>query len=146
MNGETTDPGSGADLAIATHDCWTLLRAVTVGRLVVPDPELIIRPVNFVVVDERIVVRSDWSVPHGVGVLFEVDSIDESAKQGWSVIAQGHAQAIQADDLPRSVLDLLDPWAPGDKRVVLVVDVDRVTGRWVRSGRRPDAFDARGYL
>ena len=116
--------------------CWELLAQHDVGRLAVsvmnrPD----IFPVNYVVADESIVVRSApgqkfAAATLGTAVAFEVDALDEATKTGWSIVCKGPAESIEnlAEWIEAQDLDI-DNWAPGSKQRFLRIVPESVTGR-----------------
>jgi nitroimidazol reductase NimA-like FMN-containing flavoprotein (pyridoxamine 5'-phosphate oxidase superfamily) len=122
-----------------------------VGRLVVPGSDPYVVPVNYVVVGETVVYRSDEGSPlsrlHGQAVVFEVDVLDDREHGGWSVVVRG-----MIDDVTHLEQDLrenlagLEPWAPGPKDRWLRLTVGDVTGRWLRGAEQPPGTDPRGYL
>lgn len=121
---------------LSEDQCWQLLTGKRVGRLAVsindrPD----IFPVNFLVVDRTLLVRTApglklAAATLGRGVAFEVDALDEDAHSGWSVVIQGTATEIEnleelldAESLP------VEPWASGAKNRFLRIAPSMVTGR-----------------
>lgn len=118
------------------HECLRLLASAPVGRIVYSDQALpAVQPVDFVVDDETVVVRTADSsrlaraVERAV-VAFEVDDYDPAAGSGWSVTVVGECSGI---DEPGQVerLSALVPkhWARnGDDRFVRI-SLAGVTGR-----------------
>jgi nitroimidazol reductase NimA-like FMN-containing flavoprotein (pyridoxamine 5'-phosphate oxidase superfamily) len=130
-------------LVLDGEACRALLDTAPVGRIVYVDDVTRVRPVNYVRVGERIYFRSDHPSPNDELVTFEVDHIDDLARQGWSVIVRGTARALPSDDLDAALLALLEPWAPGPKHWVVVVGIDSIEGRWVHhadDGRGPGGY------
>jgi nitroimidazol reductase NimA-like FMN-containing flavoprotein (pyridoxamine 5'-phosphate oxidase superfamily) len=131
--------------------CLALLATQRIGRLVLPGPDPFVAPINYVVVDEAVIYRSDEGSPaagaHGSRVVFEVDVVDEGEHAGWSVVVRGTVEDVT--DLLKSDLDWherLAPWAPGPKDRWLRVDIEEVTGRLLLGAEQPSAMDPRGYL
>lgn len=126
-------------------ECERLLRSGFVGRVALATPEgPLIMPVNYVVFEDTIVVRtSAYSrlATHGRDTVlaFEVDSGDAGGAVGWSVVARGRAWA-ETD--PGVVARLRagctpTPWAAGSRNVYLRM-------RWLElSGSRAQAFRTR---
>lgn len=127
-------------------ECLRLLTAATIGRIGVSMGALpVVLPINFRLVDERIVFRT------GVGtkldaasadavVAFEVDDFDPFSHTGWSVVVTGTAHEV-TDAAAIAVLRLshVPRWAPvGDDRVV-AIDTDRVSGRRITHTTRRSA-------
>jgi nitroimidazol reductase NimA-like FMN-containing flavoprotein (pyridoxamine 5'-phosphate oxidase superfamily) len=106
-----------------------------VGRLVFSADALpAIRPVNFAVVNGRIVVRGardSWAgkLDNAV-VAFEVDEIDEKTNTGWNVVVIGKAHIVTDVD---EIVQLSDPgtrpWVNGHHDRFLTVDMEQITGR-----------------
>lgn len=102
-----------------------------------------ILPVNYRLVDGTIVFRT---VEHGVldqdlrtgiadaeyRVAFEVDELDHSAQEGWSVLVQGPAHHLS--EAERAALPGPGPvtWAGGTREMFVRITPSRVTGRRVR--------------
>jgi nitroimidazol reductase NimA-like FMN-containing flavoprotein (pyridoxamine 5'-phosphate oxidase superfamily) len=86
------------------EDCLERLGAYSVGRVVCcanggPQKYL----VNFAVDNGSIVFRTSAHGPlatqvHHNEVAFEVDELDHEHHHGWSVIAHGHGQTLDADE------------------------------------------------
>ena len=81
-------------------ECWRLLADAPMGRIVFTEHAMpAIRPVNHLIEDETIVIRSHLgaaivshaSAPDGAVVCYEADQIDPGRHTGWSVIATGVA-------------------------------------------------------
>jgi nitroimidazol reductase NimA-like FMN-containing flavoprotein (pyridoxamine 5'-phosphate oxidase superfamily) len=112
---------------MSESECRDRLRSVPVGRLAyLEDGVPVIRPVNFSVVDDSVVI---WTVPTANGapaaggmVAFEADEIAPSAHTGWTVLATGRAEAVtDIDDLIASADVARRPWvsAGGDRALRL---------------------------
>jgi len=96
-----------------------------------------IQPVNYAVVDDDIVFRT---APYtGLGmrvagqrVAFEVDEIDHDAQSGWSVVVQAEARAVHdPDEIRRLRRSGPQPWAEGQRNLVIRLRPQRMTGRVV---------------
>jgi uncharacterized protein len=114
---------------LATHDVGRL--AVVVGGY----PEIF--PVNYAVVRDRVVIRTDpgakLSHARFERVCFEVDELDIARRIGWSVLVKGVVHELKPGDRHAEDLDLaaarIRPWAGGPKAHILVVTPVNVTGR-----------------
>jgi len=131
----TTDFKTG--MTILDPDlCWNLLRAAEVGRLAVSimdQPDIF--PINFVVDHGTVVFRTAEGTKLaaavlGRGVAFEVDGLDASAGEAWSVVIKGRAEEVikmievfEATDLP------LFPWLTSPKPRFVRIVPESVTGR-----------------
>ncbi|MCX6399171.1 MAG: pyridoxamine 5'-phosphate oxidase family protein [Propionibacteriales bacterium] len=83
-------------IELTTSECEDLLRAGVYGRLVLlGGPRgMDILPVNYVVVEDAILVRIAAGTlldryADGAAMLFEVDQVDYERGHGWSVVARG---------------------------------------------------------
>lgn len=86
--------------ALSREECLALLGTVSVGRLGVSIDALpAILPVNFVVHDNMVILRSvpgtklDAALKQRV-VAFEADSYSEDGTRAWSVLVRGVASAV----------------------------------------------------
>jgi nitroimidazol reductase NimA-like FMN-containing flavoprotein (pyridoxamine 5'-phosphate oxidase superfamily) len=121
---------------LSTDECLDLLRSEQVGRLAVaianhPD----IFPVNYVVDRGTVVFRTAEGTKLaaavlGSGVAFEIDGVDATTGEAWSVIVKGHAVELQRMQELFDAVDLpLFPWQAAPKhRYVRIEPVD-VSGR-----------------
>jgi len=124
--------------------CAELLRTQRIGRLVYQDPGgPQVRPVNYLVIGEHIVVRMDRPFTDDTRVMFEIDSIDTIAEEGWSVIVEGRAFSIPLDSVRQAEPA---PWAPGPKGWSTTIVIDSISGRYVKAGRDHRSQSAHGYL
>jgi nitroimidazol reductase NimA-like FMN-containing flavoprotein (pyridoxamine 5'-phosphate oxidase superfamily) len=64
-------------------------------------------------------------------VAFEIDEIDLGAHGGWSVLVQGPAHHVTEDELNAAGGTRVEPWAPGDREMVVRIVPSRITGRRV---------------
>jgi nitroimidazol reductase NimA-like FMN-containing flavoprotein (pyridoxamine 5'-phosphate oxidase superfamily) len=120
---------------LAPDQCWRLLEAGRVGRVVFVDARgPVALPVNYRVFDRDIVFRTapDSSVlaSSSAGrVSFQIDDIDEHHRVGWSVLATGRVERASGATEVRAVEGLgVDPWAEGRTEYLRLV-VGVVTGR-----------------
>jgi hypothetical protein len=126
-----------ATLDELTHrECLELLATQSVGRLAVPQGRQgpLVVPVNYVLDGETILFRSGYGAKLRGAVIrpvsFEVDSIDEATRTGWSVLARGRAQEIHGRHARGGPPE---PWMPGDKPYLVRLTIRTLTGR--RIGR-----------
>ncbi|HUH08611.1 MAG TPA: pyridoxamine 5'-phosphate oxidase family protein [Egibacteraceae bacterium] len=127
---------------LSRDECTTLLRTAGLGRIafIVDDCPVVV-PVNFAADGDAVVFRVERGGPlevavAGSAVAFEVDSIDPATRSGWSVLVQGVAEAVTADDEVRKLEDLeLHPWAPGPRSRYIRLRATAVSGRRVPAGQ-----------
>ena len=122
-----------------------LIRTASIGRLAIHAGALpAIVPVNFVLTDDAIVLRTgtgsklQQALDHAV-VAFEVDDHDPLRHTGWSVNVIGMAREVTDPDVVRQLERLrLAHWAPGEATHFVGISLDVVSGR-----RIPDAAPSR---
>jgi uncharacterized protein len=120
-------------------ECLQLLAGLPVGRLILTVNALpVVRPMNFALVDELIVLRTaaGTTVADKVDdmiVAFEVDDLDPATSTGWSVTVTGRA-ALVADPatIARYQAVPLVPWAPGVRDQFVTITTELVEGLRVR--------------
>ncbi len=120
-------------------ECRHHLTAGGVGRVALKGadaPE--IRPVNFLLRDDEIVIRTgDGAIleaaRRGEAAAFEIDGIDPLEHTGWSVVVTGKLGERPTDD---ALLALpLRPWASGQKDRFVALSLGRVSGLRIPPGR-----------
>ncbi|MEA5155812.1 pyridoxamine 5'-phosphate oxidase family protein [Raineyella sp.] len=129
----------GMFAALDPDDCRALLRTQEVGRVAWTSPVagLLILPVNYVVRNGMVVFRTSRAsvlaeLAEGHEVSFQVDDIDVSTGNGWSVMLQG-VSSTPADEAQLTALraDGPMPWAKGDRDLFITVQVREISGRVV---------------
>lgn len=131
-SGDTARPGVLVELERA--ECLALLGARRVGRFAVVDRDdlPLVVPVNYVLERETVVFRTHPGTKLDAlrrrPVAFQVDSIDEEHRAGWSVLVQGIAHEASPHDL-----DAADPepWTEAGPHWIQVVP-RFITGRRFR--------------
>ncbi len=113
-------------------ECEHLVRNATVGRVAwLSRLGLQVLPVTYTVMERNLYFRTaaksilaDFGEPTEVAV--QIDDIDQDTASGWSVLVQGEARItdLEPDQLP-------EPWAPGERRTVVVIAPKRYSGRAV---------------
>jgi nitroimidazol reductase NimA-like FMN-containing flavoprotein (pyridoxamine 5'-phosphate oxidase superfamily) len=101
-------------------------------------------PVNYKWHDGAIVFRTtrhsalDEDLQTGIAggdylVAFEIDEIDVSGRQGWSVLIQGPAHHV-ASEAERQAAEQagVEPWPVGERELFLRIVPQRVTGRRIK--------------
>lgn len=132
-----TDTMTGRRLnQLSREQCLELLASAPMGRIVFTYQALpAIRPVNHIVDDGDIVIRSHraaaiTAVAHrsGVVVAYEADEIDAERHLGWSVIVTGRAYLVEnAADVAR-YQKMIEPWVAGEMDQVIRIHPEIVTG------------------
>jgi uncharacterized protein len=126
-------------------ECFRLLGLNGVGRIAVVDGgNPMIFPVNYVVDDEQILIRTAPgtkldAASRGQQVAFEIDSADPMYHTGWSVIVAGRSEEITDPERRAHIETLpLRPWAVGAKDNIIAINAERVTGRRIVHVARTD--------
>jgi nitroimidazol reductase NimA-like FMN-containing flavoprotein (pyridoxamine 5'-phosphate oxidase superfamily) len=139
---------------LPADECLRLLRFSIAGRIaVVIDDFPVVLPINFRLVETEdatwIAVRT---TPGGVidrasvRAAFEIDGIDPSSRQGWSVLARGtlhHIDPSAADTRERFDSE---PWLLADRDAWMVLEPFAITGRRLHPAEVEWVFHARAYL
>lgn len=123
---------------LSRAECMGLLARNSLGRVAFTERALpAIRPVNYSLVGNRILLRAEFD---GLGrrldgqiVAFEVDEVDTARGAGWSVLVTGSAWLVrEPDDLMRlDALPLVTPEGAGhDARVCIMPG--EISGRRIR--------------
>ena len=122
-------------IELTEGECWQLLGSVSLGRVVFTHHAMpAIRPVNHVVDDQRIIVRSHLGAAitsradAGSVVCYEADDLDPVRHIGWSVIATGLARLVQEPDAIARYEQLLEPWVAGEMDHVISIEPRFITG------------------
>ena len=116
-----------------------LLASVDHGRVVFTREALpAIRPVNHLVDDGRVIVRTrltakvSTAVRSGnaseVIVAYEADDLDPQQRLGWSVVVTGPATTITDPDQIARYEQLLQPWVNMTMDTVIAIEPEIVTG------------------
>jgi hypothetical protein len=132
---------------LSEEECRTLLAQETVGRVGLSVDALpAILPVNYAMVDGGIVFRTGEGGKLRAAlcrtiVAFEVDQIDPTRAEGWSVLVVGMAEPV-ASSAQTPGLDTPKPWAGGTRPHLVrirpeVISGRRVVGRHTRSDCGP---------
>jgi nitroimidazol reductase NimA-like FMN-containing flavoprotein (pyridoxamine 5'-phosphate oxidase superfamily) len=139
---------------LSLEDCLALLRGHSVGRVAVMVNEFpIVLPVNYKLVEDSgpvwVVLRTRpgnvidrASMP----VAFEIDRIDSTEHEGWSVLVRGTLHHVDPDtgDL-RERFDP-QPWLDDERDAWLIIEPFSITGRILRSPQPHWTFHLEGYL
>ena len=118
------------------EECRLLLSTRTFGRVGWNSASGVqILPVSYGLVDDVIVFRTQAGSPlaqlvQPVEVSFQVDDLDGDTATGWSILVHGTSGAPVAE-LPA---DMPDPWAPGDRSIVIGIAPDHYAGRAIAAG------------
>ena len=119
-----------------------LLRGGVFGRMAVtaPDGPHVV-PVNYAVVDDAVVVRTEpgsilgTHAPGGIAA-FEVDHVDYETHHGWSVVVRGTVETVVDPVVLRRIATTWSPrpWASGARPLHLRLVWHEIHGRRIGSG------------
>ncbi|TDC93837.1 pyridoxamine 5'-phosphate oxidase family protein, partial [Nonomuraea deserti] len=62
-------------------------------------------------------------------IAFEIDRIDEVNREGWSVLVQGPAHHVPAEEVADAAGSGVTPWAGGERLLYVRIALQQVTGR-----------------
>jgi nitroimidazol reductase NimA-like FMN-containing flavoprotein (pyridoxamine 5'-phosphate oxidase superfamily) len=115
------------------YECEAHLASGGIGRIVLSTASgPVAYPVNFVFMDGSVVFRtSNAMASHISGIVaFEVDRIDDTMSEGWSVLVRGHARLIDDTEARQGIAQLdLEPWAGGARLNLVEISPFELTGR-----------------
>ena len=91
-------------------------------------------PVNFEFTEGEIVFSTNESKAAAIAtqavVAFEVDRVDESLSEGWSVLVSGRGRRIEDPDECQRLSSLdLQAWAGGSRHSLVAIRPGEITGR-----------------
>jgi hypothetical protein len=115
------------------------LATVGHGRVVFTSNALpAIRPVNHLIDDGRVIVRTRLTAKvsaavrskadAGVVVAYEADDLDPQQRLGWSVVVTGLATTVSDPDQVARYEQLLHPWVNKVMDTVIAIEPEIVTG------------------
>ncbi|MFB4280440.1 pyridoxamine 5'-phosphate oxidase family protein [Nonomuraea sp. MTCD27] len=128
---------TGRDLMeLSEAESLRRLAGVALGRVVFTRHALpAVRPVNHLVLDGRIVIRSSPGTilsseiaARETVVAYEVDDFDVHRRLGWSVVVIGVARLVEAPEEVARFKELLHPWVAGEREQVIDIRPEIVTG------------------
>lgn len=122
------------------EECYRLLARGHLGRVgLVDDGHAVVLPVNYVFHEGAVVFQSTEgskleAAAAGRTVAFEIDAIDPMYHGGFSVLAYGTAEVVDAEDEIDRLRELpLKPWWPEARDRWIRIPVELVTGRRLRA-------------
>jgi nitroimidazol reductase NimA-like FMN-containing flavoprotein (pyridoxamine 5'-phosphate oxidase superfamily) len=131
---------------LTVAECRELLNGHHFGRFGFVDvvgvlPSIV--PVNYLLDNDRIVIRTDAgsklaAALRGAPVAFEVDGVDQDHQVGWSVVVRGRAEEITDEDkLAELRQTSLLAWHPRAKRRYIRINPSQVIGRRIKIADLP---------
>ena len=126
---------------LSPAECSGLLELGGVGRVGFASADgIMILPVNFAVTGKGIIFRTApdtlLALYANTQVSFEADHLDETLREGWSVLVHGHAHTITDEREVKRLEDSvhLEPWAGGARDVYVRIAPTRISGRCIEPG------------
>jgi nitroimidazol reductase NimA-like FMN-containing flavoprotein (pyridoxamine 5'-phosphate oxidase superfamily) len=145
MPDATSGPARHSLQTLDEAECLRLISPGGIGRLAYSGRYgLTVLPVNYMLHDGAIVFRTAQESPTGEDlqtgiahaeyqVAFEIDDIDEAAREGWSVLIQGPAHHMASEAEQASVrASGVEPWPAGSREHAIRITPARITGRRLR--------------
>ena len=123
---------------LSVDECMRLLTThlPRIGRVgFVADGKPVILPVNYVFFEGSVIFRTDagaklTAAAGGQFVAFEVDEVDLTWREGWSVVVQGRAEEVlDTVEVERLAALPLRPWVRGDKASFVRIMSTEISGR-----------------
>jgi transcriptional regulator with XRE-family HTH domain len=125
---------------LTTQQCREHLASGGVGRLLFVEPGRgpVAIPLNYVMDGDDIIFRTgrQANIADAVRqkVSFDVDHIDDTLSEGWSVLLSGTARIItDPAELQHATALGIEPWAGGDRDVYVRLSASQITGRRIRA-------------
>ena len=142
---------------LSIDECLGLLRANAVGRIgFVTDDLVMVLPVNYRVVEATGITPGRWLAirtrPGNVidraalDVAFEIDGVDASSQQGWSVLVRGTLHRVDPGAAASRERFDSEPWLAAERDAWFVIEPLAITGRRLHATDAEWAFAARGYI
>jgi nitroimidazol reductase NimA-like FMN-containing flavoprotein (pyridoxamine 5'-phosphate oxidase superfamily) len=124
------------------EECLRLISPGGVGRIAFTTPTgPMILPVNYLIDQGNVLIRTAFGGPMdenlrtGVPgaefkVAFEVDRLDETTKEGWSVLIRGGVHHLTAEaERAAAAAAGLESWAGGERELYLTITPIEISGR-----------------
>ena len=121
--------------------CWALLSTHQTGRIgFLRNGAVQIYPVNYLVHDGALYFRTRDDGDIGSllplnGCAFQVDEVRSEAMAGWSVLANGTADAVRDEALLTELWgrSAEEPWAGGSRTTFVGIQPTQISGRSVQA-------------
>lgn len=124
---------------LTAAECRAYLGSGGVGRFLFEQERgPVALPVNFRMLGDDVVFRTAPAAAERAGaaqqhVSFEVDHLDETLGEGWSVLISGHAHVVTEPGELDQVRALgIEPWPGGSREIYIRIVPAVVTGRRIR--------------
>ena len=102
----------------------------------------IAHPLNFAVSDGDVIISTTTAFAARLEahdtVSFQIDRVDESMGEGWSVLVTGTARRVDDPDELLALAGLgLTPWAGGPRHAMVRIHPEETTGRVIAQAVAP---------
>jgi hypothetical protein len=64
-----------------------------------------------------------------IKIAFEIDMIDETNREGWSVLVQGPAHHVTQEEMAGVAGSGVTPWAGGERQLYIRIVPQQIIGR-----------------
>jgi nitroimidazol reductase NimA-like FMN-containing flavoprotein (pyridoxamine 5'-phosphate oxidase superfamily) len=119
--------------SLTQEQCEGHLGTGGVGRIILSTSSgPVAFPVNFAFAGGAVIFRTSDAMAADISgvVAFEVDHVDETMSEGWSVLVRGHARLIEDPEERRAAARLgIEPWAGGARLNLVRIAPFEMTGR-----------------
>ncbi|WP_283137088.1 pyridoxamine 5'-phosphate oxidase family protein [Rhizohabitans arisaemae] len=127
-------------------ECLRLIAPGGIGRVAFNEPAgPAVLPVNYMLHNGAIIIRTaiggplDEPLRTGMDgaefkIAFQVDRIDETTREGWSVLVRGGVHHVSPDERAAAAASGVQPWAGGPRELYLRIATTEITGRRIRRG------------
>ncbi len=126
--------------SLTAAECYELLLPGGVGRIAFTTPSgPVVLPVNYAMSGQTVIFRTapDTLLAGALDCLagFEVDHIDDTLSQGWSVLVTGRATKVTSETEVRRLERHIgvQPWAAGARDVYVRVTPHKISGRRIQN-------------
>ena len=142
---------------LSNEECLRLLRDNEIGRIAfLVDALPVVLPVNYRLVESHGITPGTWIALRtrpgnvidraSVIVAFEIDGIDASHRQGWSVLVRGELRHVDVGSAAARERYDSDPWLAAERDAWILIEPFEISGRRLRSDDSEWAFHSRAYL
>jgi nitroimidazol reductase NimA-like FMN-containing flavoprotein (pyridoxamine 5'-phosphate oxidase superfamily) len=136
------------------NECLELLQQHRVGRVgFIIDDAPVVLPVNYRIAEFSgrpwVAIRTrpgSLLDQASVMVAFEIDGIDPTHQQGWSVLVRGTLHHVYPHAAGFAERFDPEPWITEDRESWLVIEPFAITGRRLHPSEPEWAFSVRAYL
>ena len=134
-SGEQMFDSKGLEV-LSSAECLRLLAEAPIGRIVFTEQALpAVQPVHYALDGDSVVIRTTVgsklaAAARNAIVAFEVDKIDSTYREGWSVTVVGHAEMVtESKEIERLSRIPLHSWSPAEPTHFVRIRMEMVHGR-----------------